>query len=124
MVSPFFFFFFFAFLEDLFEDLQSSLVSYLCVSNGDLNLHTGLDADGGDLGWAVQIDQTLVDTPDKWSVLTLKPKIIQQNVTKLETLRPGGEMAPYYIAMSHDLAERYQVTVTLMYTDQNQCCNA
>ena len=54
------------FLEDLFEDLQSSLVSYLGVSNGDLNLHTGFDADGGDLfddlGWAVQIDQTLVDT--------------------------------------------------------------
>ena len=37
----------------------------LCVSNGDLDLHTRLDADGGDLlddlRWAVQIDQTLVD---------------------------------------------------------------
>lgn len=37
----------------------------LCVCDGDLNLYTGLDADGGDLlddfRWAVQINEALVD---------------------------------------------------------------
>lgn len=37
----------------------------LCVCDGNLNLYTRLDADGGDLlndlRWAVQIDQALVD---------------------------------------------------------------
>lgn len=37
----------------------------LCICDGDLHLHTRLDADGGDLlddlRWTVQIDQTLVD---------------------------------------------------------------
>jgi len=37
----------------------------LSVGDGDLNLHTGLDGDGGDLlddlGWRVEIDDALVD---------------------------------------------------------------
>ena len=37
----------------------------LCVGNGDFDLHTGFDGDRGDLlddlGWGVEIDDTLVD---------------------------------------------------------------
>lgn len=37
----------------------------LCISDGDLNLYTWFDADGGDLldnfRWTVQINQALVD---------------------------------------------------------------
>lgn len=41
------------------------LLGNLCISNGDLNLYAGLDADGGDLlddlRWTAQIDEPLVD---------------------------------------------------------------
>lgn len=44
---------------------ESSAARHLHVSNGDLNLHTRLDGDGGDLlddvSRGVQVDQALVD---------------------------------------------------------------
>lgn len=50
----------FLFIISLFKHLLR-----LCVGDGDFNLYTWFDADGGDLlddfRWAVQIDQALVD---------------------------------------------------------------
>lgn len=48
----------------LFISLLNHL-HHLCVSDGDFNLNTWLDADGGDLlddlGWTVQVNEPLVD---------------------------------------------------------------
>lgn len=45
--------------------LYSNHPHHLCVSDGNLNLYTWFNADGGDLldnlRWAVQINQALVD---------------------------------------------------------------
>ena len=61
-----FFIFFCTFsIQKLLSNRVPGISSSLCVSNGDLHLHTRLDDDGGDLlndlGGAVQIDETLVD---------------------------------------------------------------
>merc|ERR1712141_769551 len=46
-------------------DVRTEGVKYLCVGDGDLNLHTWFDGDGGDLlddlGGRVQVDDALVD---------------------------------------------------------------
>ena len=51
--------------EFSYSFLYSNHLHHLCVSDGNLNLYTWFNADGGDLldnlRWAVQIDQALVD---------------------------------------------------------------
>merc|ERR1711863_77969 len=46
-------------------DVRTEGVKYLCVGDGDLDLHTWFDGDGGDLlddlGGRVQVDDPLVD---------------------------------------------------------------
>ena len=59
--------------------------SCLSVGNGDLNLYTGFDGDGGDLLhdlWrGVEVDHALVDAHLEWKVETLKLNLLQANMS-------------------------------------------